>query len=148
MFKLVDNAKQAIIIVLLATLAVCAGYIAYDHYSDLKTELAGNKKALDEVTAERNKLQDEINRRNDYDQREKKTDAEFDKKQQEQESKISDAEKAIAEKAKQIEQKYEQKEKNQANEQARQMELSLERSKGAWKVFCIVEPKHEFCSEP
>lgn len=137
--------KEHALSIVLAALALSAGYIGYDTYRDVKVELATAVTQKETAEAELKQLREEIQKNKQYEEKKQTEQATLKKEVELTRKEQVQAKKEIQDKIAAIEKRYKDLPKTPANDMAKDMEYSLERVRGAWAIYCIHVPADVLC---
>ncbi len=142
---IVDKLKKY---ALFAGSAVVGGFLIWGNYQvlDAKNDkITALNKNIVTITAERDALEKVIKDKLKSDKVTEKVVEVVQQKETKQEKAKSQAATYVNNKLAEIEKKYAAKEPTPANEQRKNVEISLERAKGLWLTYCLQEPTEDPC---
>lgn len=137
--------KQHLFSIVLAAAVISGCYIAYDHYTDVKKDLAAAIAEKDRVSSELNELKKEIKLNDELEEKKKAENNSLKKEIETVKQEQSAAKKEIDAKIAAIAARYKLLPDTESNRKAQEMEYSLERVRGAWAIYCIQVPTDAVC---
>ena len=151
-----DKAKEWLLPIVIGLLVLCACYSAFMYHSNtvlantitaqeaeakrLDGELTKAGKANADLAVENNRLKQSAGITDDV------TNS-VAQKSKELDSRYSEMQKQVSTKLKAIEAKYSAQEPTKESLDRKAIEISLERSKGVWLLYCLGEPQAKECVE-
>lgn len=155
MNTLLDKAKGWLLPVVIGLLILVSGYAGFMHHSNallgqtietqgteinrIKGELTKAEGINKDLSAENTRLKSSGKITDDVTAKVQEQGKVLDER-------YSEMQKQVADKLKAIERKYGAATPSKENEDRKTIEISLERSKGVWLMYCLAEPKAKECT--
>lgn len=136
--------EKAVSMVVVAFL-LAGGYILFDSYVDRGKEITQLNLTVAGKDQEIANLKDQINKAKELKDGKEKIDTEKKETQEKVDAAVSDAKKYVDKRMKEIDAKYAKLPKTDENQEARRIEISLDRVRGLWAIYCIQVPKDLNC---
>lgn len=137
--------KEKALVMVLVALALTGGYIFFDAFSDRGKEISRLNTAVTEKDREIVNLGDKLKKAEDLNNGKEKIADNKKEVQEKVDAGVSDAKKYVDKRMKEIDTKYEKLPKTDENKEARRIEISLDRVRGLWLIYCIQVPQDLQC---
>jgi predicted negative regulator of RcsB-dependent stress response len=137
--------KENAVAIVLCALVVAGGYIAWDSYSDQKAKIAQLETEKTQKDEKIQELQGNDTKDNDFKEAIDKVDTKTSEEIKQAQKEVTEAKRYVDKRLAEIDKKYKSLPDDEESSRAKTIEISLERARGMWAVYCIQVPKDPAC---
>ena len=137
--------KEGALAIVITALIVAAGYIAWDNYRDQKAEISQLKDKVAVKDDKINELEGNAVKDDTFKETTVVTDSKALEAIEQAKQQTTEAKRYVDKKLAEIDKKYSKLPNDEESTRAKSIEVSLERARGLWAVYCIQIPKDPAC---